>query len=555
MTDSSALTDMLEEYAGNPFIEHLPTEPQPEDIMRTLDKPPVWSENDRMRRSGQRWHCIMRLANDYSQPTVSAIEFGMYLDLVIKRGYVGRNPATTDYVRGLELVADLGARIDSGTKWAELDLTPHFHTSLGFAALGTPGSGKTHAVEAACKRYKQVIRHVTPMQLYQIVWLRIECPPNGNPKGLCEFFFQQVDLALRKEGVNSGYARQYRGKTLDVMMAGMARVASLHAIGVLIVDEIQNVKKENQDLKASVLNFLVTMRNMIGIPVVMVGTMAAQQLLQRTMHDARRGDGLGSLYFERFSPQSPGSPHFSKEFRQFVSKLWRWQWTAENTPLDDDILKALYQETQGVIDLIVKLFILVQMRLVLTASKRNLPEVITPKLIHDVAEARFRIVRPYVKALRSNDPKELAKYDDLLDFHKEFQKYVMGIGTGLNAPAVMDAFDSEPSLTARPKSSAIDESSFDILLAGQNLPQKRRDWIIAKARELAGSDDLGAVLSAMVQAMEADKAMHGQAAKPKLKRAEPVEGDSRKGARDDETGEDAYSRLAADGHIGFGDDV
>ncbi len=555
MTETLEPTDMLEEYAGNPFIMHLPTEPQPEDIMRTLDKPPVWSENDRMRRSGQRWHCIMRLANDYSQPTVSAIEFGMYLDLVIKRGYVGRNPSTTDYVRGLELIADLGAKIDSGTKWAELDLTPHFHTSLGFAALGTPGSGKTHAVDAACKRYDQVIRHVSPMHLYQIVWLRIECPPNGNPKGLCEFFFQQVDHALRKKSVNSGYARQYRGKTLDVMMAGMARVASLHAIGVLIVDEIQNVKKENQDLKASVLNFLVTMRNMIGIPVVMVGTMAAQQLLQRTMHDARRGDGIGSLYFERFPAKSPGSPDFSKEFRQFVAKLWRWQWTSEATPLDDDILKALYQETQGVIDLIVKLFILVQMRLVLTASKRKVPELITPKLIHDVAKARFRIVRPYVKALRSNNPEELAKYDDLVDFHKEFQTYVAGIGTGFNAPTIVDTTSSATGSARTSDGSAMDESSFDILLAGQNLPQKRRDWIIAKAKELAESNDLGAVMRAMMQAMEADKAMHGSVPQAKLKRAEPIDGDSRKGAKDDETGEDVYSRMVADGHIGFGDDV
>lgn len=549
MTDEH-VPGTLEEYANNPFIKHLPTEPELDDIRVALDKPPRHSPTDLGLRPGQRWHCVMRLA-EYSQPTNPALQFGMYLDLIIKRGYVGRDPTTTDYVRGLERAVELEEKAAAGASWTSLDLLPQTDTSLGFAALGMPGGGKTHTVKRVCARYPQVIKHTDPFLLNQIVWLRVECPPSGSPKSLCEFFFQQVDSALRRQGVQSRYQDQYKGKTLDVMMAGMARVATLHAIGVLIVDEIQHVKRVKQDVQASVLNFLVTLRNSIGIPVVMVGTMAAQRLLRRTFHDARRGDGMGSIYFERLPPGPKNGPGFGPEFRMFVKQMWRWQWTLQPTELDDAILKAMYEETQGVIDLMVKLFILLQLRLVMAGSKRKLPEVITPSLIHDVARERFRIVATYVSALRENDPEKLAEFEDLIDFEREFNDYVQGIGFRLEAPVVAESHGAGPGTAAGVTGGVADESTYEILLAAQGIPPERRDWILAKAKELALGDEVGAMMLAMSQAIAADRALQSPAKNTKLKPAEPIEGDAPADQKPGETAEEVYARLEAAGHVGF----
>lgn len=541
----------LAEYAANPFINRLPTEPEIDDIAKALDVPPLRSDSDMLLRPGQRWHCVMRLA-EYSQPTDPALQFGMMFDLILKRGYVGRDPTTTDFVRCIENVVDLEKQTEGGVKWEQLDLRPEFDTSLSLGALGIPGGGKTHTVKRTCARYQQVIKHTAPHVLHQIVWLRVECPPGGSTKSLCEFFFQQVDRVLRKSGVRSRYQQQYRGKTIDVMMAGMARVATIHAIGVLIVDEIQHIKKVNQDVHSSVLNFLVTMRNSIGIPVIMVGTMAAQKLLQRTFHDARRGDGIGSIFFERLPPGPKNGPGFGPEFARFVKQMWRWQWTAEHTALDDNILKALYDETQGVIDLIVKLFILVQLRLVLAGSKRNVREVITPKIIRDVARDRLRIVEPYVKALRTNDVRKLAEYDDLIDFNRAFAKFVKGVGIGLEEPVAEESHGAgAPAVSVT--SGRLDESIFDVMLAGLKIPPERRGWIIAKARALAGDAGVEGMFKAMAEAVAADRELHSSR-KEKLTPVEPIEGDIRKGAVAGESPEDVYARLMASGSIGIAGD-
>lgn len=547
MTDRQVAPAMMEEYANNPFVNRLPTEPELIDIHRDLDQPPMFSDTDRLLRPGQRFHCVMRLA-EYSQPTAPALQFGILLDLVIKRGYVGRNPTTTDYVRRMENAVDIEDQVAGGVRWEDLDLTAACDTSLGFAAIGTPGGGKTHTVKRVCARYPQVIKHTGTFHLAQIVWLRVECPPAGSPKSLCDFFFQQVDLALRAHGVKSRYEKQYRGKTLDVMMAGMARVATLHAIGVLIVDEIQNVKRVNQDINASVLNFLVTLRNSIGIPVVTVGTMAAQQLLQRTFHDARRGDGIGSIHFERLASDRKDRRKFGKDFKDFVKQMWRWQWTAHYTELTDDHLQAMYDETQGIIDLIVKLFILVQLRLLQTGGIRGDMETITPDVIRKVAKQRLRVVQPYVQALRTDNWEKLREFSDLLDFDREYKAVITAQQTAFRKIGKAKDVTDDAGAT----------STYDILLATQGIPVDRRAWILAKTKELATGDDIGSTMLAMSQAIAEDRSLQ-DAANDTGADARDVDTPKRaatpnKKRLPDETPDAAYDRLMASGHIGFDGD-
>lgn len=557
MTEELGQTGMLVEYARNPFINRLPTEPETADLRKGLYRPPLFNETDRLLRPGQRLHCVMRL-DRFSLPTIPAMQFARALDIVIKRGYVGRDPTTTDFVRGVELAVENEERVVTGVRWDDLTLVPEYDTSIGFAALGTPGGGKTHAVVSACARYTQVIRHTAPFLLHQIVWLRVECPPGGSPKSLCEYFFQEVDRVMAKNGVATRYQRQYRGKTLDLMMAGMARVATLHAVGVLIVDEIQNVRKTQQDMKASVLNFLVTMRNSIGIPVVTVGTMAAQRLLRRTFHDARRGDGLGSIYFERLPPGSKSGPGYGPEFESFVTRMWRWQWTTERTEIDPGLLTAMYHETQGVLDLTVKLYILVQQRLISRSdTKRRLPEVITADLIHEVAKDRLRIVQPFVKALREDDVQALLEFEDLVDFHRAFQNYVSGIGFTTEEPVAAESHGTGTSAAAAVPAGIVDESTFDVLLAGQGIPEERRAWIMDRTRQLLAGDDLGSVMTAMAEAIKADRerSTPRKRAVPKRTPAPVAEGDLRSVASKGDADGLPHAKLVAAGHIGFGDDL
>lgn len=55
-------------------------------------------------------------------------------------------------------------------------------------------------------------------------------------------------------------------------MALMSQIANVHAIGVLVIDEIQHLSMSRSGGVEKMLNFFVTLVNVIGLPVVMVGT-------------------------------------------------------------------------------------------------------------------------------------------------------------------------------------------------------------------------------------------------------------------------------------------
>lgn len=69
----------------------------------------------------------------------------------------------------------------------------------------------------------------------------------------------------------------------------------------------------------------------------------------------------------------------------------------------------MYELTQGVMDIVIKLFALAQIRAIVTGA-----ECIKPMLLRKVYEDEFKPVHPMLAALRSNRPELIAKYDDLL---------------------------------------------------------------------------------------------------------------------------------------------
>ncbi len=387
---------LLPEFRDNPFINRLPPQLSLRDAWAFLSDPPAFSPEERTYPTHVRLHCLYRLRR-FFEPLEHHLRLEAAFSALLRQGYVSRNPLTTDYIHRLQ---------DGHERIVARDLHAGRHhvrsSAEGFALLGTSGAGKSTGIGRILEYYPQIIEHDAPYSLQQVVWLKVDCPDQGSPKQLCFNFFQQMDLVLGTRFLPThGKSRN----SVELMLSQMSQIANRHALGVLIIDEIQHLTLAKGVGPEALLNFLVTLVNTIGIPVVMIGTMGALPVLQGDFRQARRANGIGSAIWERLP--------FGPVWNHFVDFLWKYQWTRDETPLTEDIRQVLYEESQGIIDVLVKMFMLAQLRAMELGQARKRPEVMDAGLFRQVASEHFKIIAPMMTALKTGDRRKIAQYDDL----------------------------------------------------------------------------------------------------------------------------------------------
>jgi hypothetical protein len=214
------------------------------------------------------------------------------------------------------------------------------------------------------------------------------------------------------------YFKMYGKCGEDEMIVHMAEISNLHALGLLVIDEIQHLKHAKTGTAAEdVLSFLVKMVNTIGVPVEFIGTPKANDLLRGNFRQGRRSSGIGALAWNPMVRDDT--------WEYFLKAMWQYQWTSTHTKLTPELIAVLHEVSQGVTDLVVKIFMLAQLRLIAIGEtkekKENYEETITPNLIRRVAREDFWLVKDMVDALARKDQKALSKYDDLKPLHQHLQ--------------------------------------------------------------------------------------------------------------------------------------
>ncbi|MCP3776346.1 ATP-binding protein [Paenibacillus sp. MZ04-78.2] len=321
---------VIKGYAGNPLIESLPKIMDEDELMDDIPNYPDYHQSQRSLSRRLRLHCVQQLS-DYVEVLPIHFYIEQRFSRMIRHGYVARNPLQREYARqfhvGFENILEAGVN-EEGENAAGIR-----STAAGFNIIGVSGQGKSTAVDLNLLLYPQVIQHISfnkqPLILDQLVWLKLNCPFDGSIKGLCINFFQAVDAVL-----GTTYFKKFvtRGSTTDALIPLMAHIASLHCLGTLVIDEIQNLSQAKSGGSEKMLNFFTQLINTIGVPVVLVGTFKAIRLFGGSFSQARRGCGQGDMIIDRMTE--------GKDWGYFVSSMWKYQWTASKSSLTEPLKKT-----------------------------------------------------------------------------------------------------------------------------------------------------------------------------------------------------------------------
>lgn len=392
----------IPQYRGNPLIEALPPSLDDEGLIEKLWSMPEFSPEQRNWTVSERMQMVAQLSS-FMVPLPRHVHLAHSLDTLMRQGYVGRIPRSAASHR---VFGKLHEQLREKTTF---DTNSNITAQLSTSLIGLSGMGKTTTVKRLLSRIPEVIHH-PDYGIYQIPYLHIETPYDGaSVKGLAHSIFRKVDKLLPEAGYTEQYSRN-RSTGAETLMNHAARILHMHCVGLLIVDEIQNLEHSPKNRQA-LMSLLVSASNELGVPILFIGTNKARHILSLNFRQARRSIGQGFAYWDRLEKGMPKNPG---EWEDFVSILWRFQWVKNPAAESPFLTDLLYQHSQGIVDIAIKLFAASQVRAMFDGS-----ETITGQLISDVAKRELGMVQPMIDALRRNDINALQACDDIAPLNLE----------------------------------------------------------------------------------------------------------------------------------------
>lgn len=242
----------------------------------------------------------------------------------------------------------------------------------GVLILGDSGAGKTTAVLHALSYLPQLIVHeMENARMYQIPYINVVCPPDGSVKN----FF---DLCIEEfERITGNSFQHYKRATADEKAELFRNLALRFHLGIVIVDEIQNLLKAKNRL---ILNHFLVLANELSLPFVFVGTNNIVPFLKGAEFFTLRRIGK-EIHVGRFKKDSI--------WENFLRKLWKYQWTQEEIPFTQEMSDIFYYESSGIIDRAIELYRNAQKKAIKIGIDTK--ESFTPEFVKSIANRDFSL--------------------------------------------------------------------------------------------------------------------------------------------------------------------
>lgn len=248
--------------------------------------------------------------------------------------------------------------------------------SDSFTVIGASGIGKSSAIDRAISLItaNRVIEAQNP-HIKIIPCICVQCPHDSSVKGLLLEILRIVDEWLGSKY----YEYAIRARATTDMLIGNVSQVSLNHVGLLVIDEIQNVcNSRNGNNLVAVLTQLI---NNSGISICMVGTPGSTSFFEKEMQLARRSVGLfyNNLSYDRY-------------FVWFCETVFRYQYVKQQSEITDAAIEWLYQHSGGIVSVVISLVHDAQEVAILNGK-----EILNLETLNEAYRGRLAMLHDYIK--------------------------------------------------------------------------------------------------------------------------------------------------------------
>lgn len=345
----------------NIFIEAMPKMLSKDEFFKSIENFPGYIENINSNSPEERRSVLINIYKCFYP-----MDYMYYIYDVLYRAII-ENYSSKSTIESIRQINALHQGREN-----ELEYTTHSYSG---AILGVPGIGKTSTIKRSLSVMPQVIVHTNynGQKLYekQILYLVVECPSDCSVKTLATSILVAIDKAISSE-YSYDIVRNSKESVIGRLIERVKIACLRHHVGVIIIDEIQNAVATATKTKQikPLIKFLVELTNEACVSTCFCGTLLAEELFQTQEHLKRRTRGLRLL---------PLKPDIT--YRDFLTKIWKYQTTLKKTPLTDKLANLIYDYSGGIPAYILKIFVEVQAYAILNGT-----EEITQEGIKDVAK-------------------------------------------------------------------------------------------------------------------------------------------------------------------------
>ncbi|WP_420467180.1 AAA family ATPase [Panacagrimonas sp.] len=380
---------------SNPLITHLGDFPRGDALTKILFRRAEYGINERTHSKEDRIGYLSRLSSTF-YPRPEYLRYSMLFDRLVRAGYEPRR----------NLIEGNGPSLcerSPGIVYNTAKTLPIDGSCLLLA--GATGSGKTYITKLICAQYPEYIDHgqITKgrIQLVQIPVLYVRCPSNGSLISLGRAFFLALDERLQLHGFYSKRAEKTSASTEDLSQA-MSQACKTHAIGALVFDEFQDLMDASHKSSRGIINFLLSLRDTIKVPIVYVGTFPMLSLFGNDGRSARRSAAGGAVLIARFPS------HDDEIWMAMCDAYWAAQWTKKPSKLTPQLRKLIYSLSQGIPDYFHQVFVRAQ-ELAIESGHERLDE----DTLQDAFDYRCQALHTTVAALAKGTRSEIHAFRDL----------------------------------------------------------------------------------------------------------------------------------------------